>query len=152
MSASSRAALMQKLAGRADVAPMPITSNLGSSNQIPLGVPSWGVATVTGSPSAVRQERSILLRNMFSPEDARADDEFERDMTQDVAEECQKYGRVQHIKVDKNSMGLVYLKFESVVAGAAALNGLNGRWFGGKMVAAEFVPEAQYNSKFGISD
>jgi len=60
-----------------------------------------------------------------------------------VAEECQKYGRVQHIKVDKNSMGLVYLKFESVVAGAAALNGLNGRWFGGKMVAAEFVPEAQ---------
>lgn len=33
--------------GRADVAPMPITSNLGSSNQIPLGVPSWGVATAS---------------------------------------------------------------------------------------------------------
>eukprot|EP01045_Picozoa_sp_COSAG04_P009751 COSAG04_NODE_576_length_12493_cov_23.368323_4_plen_48_part_00 len=47
-------------------------------------------------------------------------------------------------------MGLVYLKFEAVAAGAAALNALNGRWFGGKMISAEFVAEATYDSKFGL--
>ena len=47
-------------------------------------------------------------------------------------------------------MGLVYLKFEAVAAGAAALNALNGRWFGGTMITAEFIPEAAYDSTFGL--
>jgi RNA-binding protein 39 len=50
----------------------------------------------------------------------------------------------------QNSMGLVYIKFEAVAAGAAALNSLNGRWFAGKMISAEFYNEAQYNAKFGL--
>lgn len=50
----------------------------------------------------------------------------------------------------QNSMGLVYLKFEAVAGGAAALNALNGRWFAGKMISAEFYNEAQYNAKFGL--
>ena len=50
----------------------------------------------------------------------------------------------------QNSMGLVYLKFEAVAGGAAALNALNGRWFAGKMITAEFYNEAQYNAKFGL--
>jgi RNA-binding protein 39 len=169
MSATSRAALMQKLAGRADpMAAAPPPAFAGGSNAIPLGTgggmgggATWGGAGGAGvmgggavaaaaAAAPVQQQRTIMLRNMFAPEDAKADEDFERDMTEDVSEECAKFGKLVHIKVDKNSLGHIYLKFESVVSGATALNALNGRWFGGKMVSAEFQNEANYNAKFGL--
>ena len=51
----------------------------------------------------------------------------------------------------QNSLGLVYLKFDSVNGAAAALQSLNGRWFGGKMVSAEFQDEKRYNAKFDLA-
>lgn len=53
------------------------------------------------APAAVKQERTILLRNMFAPEDAKADEGFEEEMKEDIADECAKYGRIEHVKVDK---------------------------------------------------
>ena len=44
---------------------------------------------------------TILLRNMFAPEDAKADEDFEEEMKEDIGGECAKYGRIEHVKVDK---------------------------------------------------
>jgi len=189
--------LMQKLQrpgeGQTGANAMPLGTGNGYGPGVNVHQTMPGGMQQTAAPAgrsapAVKQERTILLRNMFAPEDAKADEDFEQDMKEDITGECAKYGRIEHVKVDKvrmaslrlhveihlraasgwqdvwmsecvrvcllccqNSMGLVYLKFEAVAAGAAALNALNGRWFAGKMITAEFYNEAQYNTKFGLS-
>ena len=60
-----------------------------------------GVAPAAAAAAAVKQERTILLRNMFAPEDAKADEDFEEEMKEDIGGECAKYGRIEHVKVDK---------------------------------------------------
>jgi RNA-binding protein 39 len=38
--------------------------------------------------------------------------------------------------------GEIYLKFDNVDAARKAMQGLNGRWFGGKQVSAAFISDA----------
>jgi hypothetical protein len=38
--------------------------------------------------------------------------------------------------------GEIYVQFESIDAAKLAINGLNGRWFGGKQISATFIPDA----------
>ena len=64
-----------------------------------------GAAARGSAPAAVKQERTILLRNMFAPEEAKADEDFEEEMKEDIAGECAKYGRIEHVKVDKVRLG-----------------------------------------------
>lgn len=64
--------------------------------------------------------------------------------------ECSKeYGRVVHIGLAlDNNDGEIYLKFDGVKGGENAIHGLNGRWFGGRMVTAQYVVEAVYHMNF----
>ncbi|KAI9493809.1 hypothetical protein BDB00DRAFT_872052 [Zychaea mexicana] len=97
----------------------------------------------------MKASRTIMLNNMFNPEEETEPD-WVQDLTADVKQECLQYGEVEHIHVNPDSLGEVYLKFNSVEAGEKALGSLNGRWFGGKQVTAVFVPEAIYNAKFSL--
>eukprot|EP01051_Picozoa_sp_SAG22_P014087 SAG22_NODE_1663_length_3864_cov_2.633201_2_plen_197_part_00 len=157
---------------------------------VPAGMPPAAVSAAAAAAAmagqaaggvAVKQERTILLQNMFAPEDAKADEDFEDELTDDVRGECEKFGKVLHIKVrrkalsslvlslelcclrrrlslppvfprkvDPNSLGLVYLKFDSANGALEALKALNGRFFGGRQLKAEFKDERQYNAKFGL--
>jgi len=38
--------------------------------------------------------------------------------------------------------GEIYVKFDSLESAKKAVQGLNGRWFGGKQVTAAFIPDA----------
>lgn len=72
--------------------------------------------------------------------------ELEEDVSLKVSED---YGKVLHIHVDPSSkQGEVYIKFEKVEQGERALLGLNGRYFGGKMLVAMAVVEMVYSLKF----
>ncbi|EJD04104.1 splicing factor, CC1-like protein [Fomitiporia mediterranea MF3/22] len=123
LNAASRQALMQKLA-RIDSAPV---------TQQPIMKPT--VAQPMTS-------KSVLMRNMFDPEEE-TEPAWDKDLAEDVKTECQaKYGRVQHIKVEKDSEGEIYVQFDTVDAAKAAINGLNGRWFGGKQISATFISDA----------
>ncbi len=53
-----------------------------------------------------------------------------------------------HIAVDRNTPGEVYLKFDKVQGGENAIKGLNGRYFGGRMINASPVVDAIYSSIF----
>jgi len=86
--------------------------------------------------------RCVLLRNMFDPEEETERD-WDVELAEDVRQECQdKYGKVIDLKVEKESEGEIYIKFDSIESAEKAIKGLNGRWFGGKQVTATFISDA----------
>lgn len=103
--------------------------------------------------------------------------EWDKDIAEDVKEECSKFGSVGHVYVDRNSkvcrpsvsfgaaapkrtglltaefavQGFVYLKFVDVEGAVTAQRALHGRWFAGNQVVAEFQFVAPYNDYFRCS-
>ncbi|KAG9072564.1 hypothetical protein KI688_000335 [Linnemannia hyalina] len=113
MTSQSRAELMQKLA-RGDstmggaapptaVAPTPIPSFV----QLPVVMPS----------------RAVLLKNMFTEED-KTEPEWAQELEEDVKEEAEKSGPVVHIHVQQDTMGDIFLKFDSVQSATNAVQTL----------------------------
>ncbi|KAK2600178.1 Phosphatidylinositol-3-phosphatase SAC1 [Conoideocrella luteorostrata] len=92
--------------------------------------------------------RCVVLHNMFDPEEEEGED-WVKELEEDIRAEAEKqYGHVVHISVDPNSKGDVYLKFDKVQGGENAIKGLNGRYFGGRMINASPVVDAVYSSLF----
>ncbi|KAI9673754.1 MAG: hypothetical protein M1829_003991 [Trizodia sp. TS-e1964] len=92
--------------------------------------------------------RCVVLKNMFDPAEEEGD-AWVKELEDDVRAECEsKYGHVVHIALDSNSQGDIYLKFDRVQGGENAIKGLNGRFFGGRMISATPVVDAVYSSLF----
>ncbi|KAI3515231.1 hypothetical protein L1887_14027 [Cichorium endivia] len=151
LNARSRALLMQKLDRSGTT-----TSALGiptnnSTGLAPPGVPFSAVAvppvTVPSIESIGVPSECLLLKNMFDPE-LEDEPDFDLDIKDDVQSECSKYGKLRHIYVEKESAGLVYLRFENTPSAVAAQNALHGRWFAGKMITASFMVPQNYEAKF----
>lgn len=93
----------------------------------------------------------LVLSNMFDP--AAEGKGFEEDVAVDVREECNaKYGRAGHVFVEKESQGIVYVRFAAVGEAVKAQAALNGRWFGGKKIGAAFVSDGDYLKRFPFAD
>ncbi|EEE51022.1 hypothetical protein OsJ_31660 [Oryza sativa Japonica Group] len=127
-------------------APLPTTSliqpTIPAIGTVPgIQIPGTQSADI-GSPTEF-----LLLKNMFDPA-VETDPDFDLDIKDDVQDECSKFGAVNHIFVDKNTAGFVYLHFDSVAAATAAQRALHGRWFAGKMITATFMTAQQYKMKF----
>ncbi|CCC13655.1 hypothetical protein SMACR_07222 [Sordaria macrospora] len=89
--------------------------------------------------------RCVVLHNMFDPAEEEGED-WIKELEDDVREEAEaKYGHVVHISLDPNSAGDIYLKFDKVQGGENAIKGLNGRYFGGRMITAAPVVDAVYS-------
>jgi RNA-binding protein 23/39 len=43
---------------------------------------------------------------------------------------------------DIHIQGEIYLKFDAVESAKNAIQGLNGRWFGGRQISANFISDA----------
>ncbi|XP_042985771.1 RNA-binding protein 39-like isoform X2 [Carya illinoinensis] len=124
----------------APLASMPALAGLGVGLQVPTAaVP---IADTIGVPS-----ECLLLKDMFDPK-IEMEPDFDLDIKEDVQEECSKFGTLEHIYVEKNSAGFVYLRFENVQAAVAAQRALHGRWFAGKMITATFMVPQAYEAKF----
>jgi RNA-binding protein 39 len=66
-----------------------------------------------------------------------------------MLEECSKFGPVVHIYVDKRDRnGMVYMKYVSANAATLARNTMHGRFFGGRQLTAQIMPEDAYYSRF----
>ncbi|ORY56916.1 uncharacterized protein BCR38DRAFT_355433 [Pseudomassariella vexata] len=135
----SRDALMRKLA-RTDDAPAPgrderqILKPKTETKPLPVNV---NMAS-----------RCVVLHNMFDPNEEEGES-WVKELEDDVRQEAEeKYGHVVHISLDPNSQGDIYLKFDKVQGGENAIKGLNGRYFGGRMISAAPVVDAVYSSLF----
>ncbi|KAI1741005.1 hypothetical protein F4680DRAFT_77673 [Xylaria scruposa] len=135
----SRDALMRKLA-RTDE-----PSN-GTQNEGPIVKPKTETKPL---PVKVNMaSRCVVLHNMFDPTEEEGES-WVKELEDDVRQEAEeKYGHVVHISLDPNSQGDIYLKFDKVQGGENAIKGLNGRYFGGRMISAAPVVDAVYSSLF----
>ncbi|KAI2622846.1 hypothetical protein GGS21DRAFT_541521 [Xylaria nigripes] len=135
----SRDALMRKLA-RTDE-----PSN-GTQNEGPIVKPKTETKPL---PVKVNMaSRCVVLHNMFDPAEEEGES-WVKELEDDVRQEAEeKYGHVVHISLDANSQGDIYLKFDKVQGGENAIKGLNGRYFGGRMISAAPVVDAVYSSLF----
>mmetsp|Transcript_19465 Transcript_19465/g.37288 ORF Transcript_19465/g.37288 Transcript_19465/m.37288 type:complete len:572 (-) Transcript_19465:848-2563(-) len=102
-----------------------------------------------GSPSPI-PTRCLLLKNLFDAA-AETEPEWWIDIAEDVKEECGRHGPVDHIFVDKDSKGFVYLRFATVQGCMAAQQALNNRWFARRMIVADFQFQAVYDAHFGLT-
>ncbi|KAI1766453.1 splicing factor, CC1-like protein [Hypoxylon sp. FL1150] len=135
----SRDALMRKLARTDD------TSNGGRDERQVLKPKS---ETKPLPVSVNMASRCVVLHNMFDPAEEEGDT-WMKELEDDVRQEAEeKYGHVVHISLDVNSPGDIYLKFDRVQGGENAIKGLNGRYFGGRMISAAPVVDAVYSSLF----
>jgi RNA-binding protein 39 len=173
LNAHSRALLMQKLLKDDSIKPPPLVMPGGvavpstplspvSLVPNPLGTPPLvtpplitppliapTALPLTALPAKTLQTNCILLKNMFDPA-TETDPNFDQEIKDDVEEECSKFGPVLHIYVDKTSKGFVFVKFPQSEHAKKAIEALNGRWFAGRQVTAEYIPEAVYNQRFGL--
>ncbi|EFN58013.1 hypothetical protein CHLNCDRAFT_57088 [Chlorella variabilis] len=151
LTGQSRAALMSKLAANAglDVSNVPQIPLPQVAPQQPL-VPS-ALALEQGllGPASPIPTQCLLLKNMFDPAEETADN-WDAEIAEDVGSECQKYGPVEHVFVDRNSRGFVYVKFTAISSAANAQRALHGRWFAARQIAADFQFTPIYNQHFGV--
>ncbi|KAI8904760.1 hypothetical protein EDD86DRAFT_194402, partial [Gorgonomyces haynaldii] len=94
-----------------------------------------------------RTSLCVLLKNMFDPEEETEPD-WQKEVEEDVKDECSKYGRVMHIAVDRESKGNIYLKFSTLGEATVAVTSLHNRFFAGKKIEAVYFPEGLYKDKF----
>ncbi|GKV25240.1 hypothetical protein SLEP1_g34704 [Rubroshorea leprosula] len=111
-------------------------------------LPAPIVSTTSTSEPIGQPSECLLLKNMFDPA-TETEPDFDLDIKEDVEEECNKYGRVIHIYVDKHDRaGCVYLRFESVEAAARAQRAMHMRWFAGRSISATYMEPHVYEAKF----
>ena len=165
MDSRSRAALMAKLAGM-EVPQIQEPIGIDPTTGLPASAEQMAVARLAAQEQAVELAKqaaeqmqgvlgpaspipseSVLLKNMFRVEEE-TEDEWWVDIAEDVSEECAQFGKVQHVFVDRESQGFVYLKFGNVKAAEGAKNALHGRWFAGRTVSAEYQFTAVYDRHF----
>ncbi|KAH8924392.1 splicing factor CC1-like protein [Atractiella rhizophila] len=96
-------------------------------------------------PTAV--SRCIVMRNVFNPAEE-TDPNWDVDLRDDIRGECEsQFGRIVGIVVQKEStQGEVYIKFEETDAAQKAVQGLNGRYFGGKQIQTGFISDAIFDA------
>ncbi|KAI1095357.1 splicing factor, CC1-like protein [Rostrohypoxylon terebratum] len=135
----SRDALMRKLARTDD------TSN-GTRDERQILKPKTETKPLPVNVNMA--SRCVVLHNMFDPTEEEGE-AWVKELEDDVRQEAEeKYGHVVHISLDPNSQGDIYLKFDKVQGGENAIKGLNGRYFGGRMISAAPVVDAVYSSLF----
>jgi hypothetical protein len=94
---------------------------------------------------------ALMLSNMFDPaeEAAQSGAGWDRELAQDVREECDAIGRTLHLEVDTaHASGRIFVCFEAAEAAARARERMAGRHFGGRVVAAAHVALEDYVARF----
>lgn len=84
----------------------------------------------------------IVLRNMIGTEDV--DDE----LNSEVEEECTNYGAVKSVYIHVlDDVVKIFVQFEDNEGAQKAQEALNGRWFGGRSVIAEFYDIERFDEQ-----
>eukprot|EP00002_Diphylleia_rotans_P029298 TRINITY_DN595_c0_g1_i15.p1 TRINITY_DN595_c0_g1~~TRINITY_DN595_c0_g1_i15.p1 ORF type:complete len:246 (-),score=65.34 TRINITY_DN595_c0_g1_i15:567-1304(-) len=79
----------------------------------------------------------ILLTGMY---EAGQSEDYYDDVREDVREECGNYGAVRNVYLDRSTPGgLVYIDFDNTMSSTKARDALNGRFFAGTRITAQYA-------------
>ncbi len=87
----------------------------------------------------------LKLKNMVDPGD------IDDDLENETKEECQKYGEVNRViifelpKKPQEEAVRIFIEFKTLPSAIKALTDLNGRFFGGRKVKANFYSLDKFN-------
>jgi len=132
--------------GMSGLAAMGVMPGMGAMAGLPGGIPGMpdvGAAGAAVGAPAQPPSNFVLMKNMFDPngEEERNDPDFFLDLREDVMEETGKNGTLLDAKIVKESAGHMLLKFADQDGAGKTVQKLNGRWFAGKQITAEFCEE-----------
>jgi len=105
--------------------------------------------------SCVTPSRVIQLLNMCTPEDL-FEDEFCKELQEDVLEECRKYGPVEKMEIPRPdpqtgvcspSVGKVFVKFLYQIPAKQAKYRINGKVYNRRTVICSFYPEEKFDRR-----
>eukprot|EP01114_Cavostelium_apophysatum_P014695 TRINITY_DN3872_c0_g1_i1.p1 TRINITY_DN3872_c0_g1~~TRINITY_DN3872_c0_g1_i1.p1 ORF type:complete len:338 (-),score=70.11 TRINITY_DN3872_c0_g1_i1:4-1017(-) len=81
----------------------------------------------------------VVVKHMFSQQEAWADPNFFKELEEDISAECNKFGTVEKVKIfQRNPDGVVVVKFAQHFAASRCVEKMNGRFFAGRKLEAEF--------------
>lgn len=141
MNANTRMMLMAKLAEKAGIqVPAPVSFPVASTATATVGNNAAAERPViTGTPS-----RFVLISNMFDPL-TETEPNWDRDIKEDVSEECTNFGQVANCYVEKRKPGgLVYIEMRQVDAAVKVANALNGRYFAKRLIRCSYLDERTF--------
>ncbi|KAL7299446.1 hypothetical protein TKK_0007689 [Trichogramma kaykai] len=96
----------------------------------------WRPDRLPGEPS--RNERIVIIKNLFSPEEFDKDAGLVLEFSQDIRSECTKCGEVKKVIIyDRNPEGVAQVTFKEVEEAQACVQLLNNRWFAQRRITAE---------------
>jgi len=105
------------------------------------------------APAAPAASPALVLGNFFgtaAEEEASSGPAWAAELEEEVREECAKFGRLLHARVDAaRAGGHVFVCFEAAEAAAAARAALGGRRFAGREISAEPLPLESYMALYG---
>ncbi|CAO0796197.1 unnamed protein product [Mucor circinelloides] len=120
-----------------------------ATGQLPLTVADY---LPISSAKEEEATRVLQLMNMVTPDELEDDEEY-KDIWDDIAEECSKFGTIIDMKIPRPSKGtrvpgcgLIFVRYEDSQQTLAALRSLAGRKFADRTVVATFIDEENYLS------
>ncbi|VDN35602.1 unnamed protein product [Cylicostephanus goldi] len=122
-------------------------SQSNPSNPPHVTAPPMGVGPVNMAEAIKRSTKVLMLTNMVGPDEV--DDELEPEIRDEMA----KYGQVASVVIHKlNNVSdelavRIFVEFTNVAQAIKAFVVMNGRFFGGRSVAAAFYNVDDFNNK-----
>ena len=86
----------------------------------------------------------LLLLNMITK------DQIDDYIQQETAEECSKFGLIEKCLIHemKHDQSIrIFIKYENVSSAKNGMNGLNGRFFGGRIVTAKYYNQETFDQR-----
>ncbi|TKA78628.1 hypothetical protein B0A55_02670 [Friedmanniomyces simplex] len=84
-----------------------------------------------------RWDKVVVLKKMFTLSDLATDPHAISDITEDVREECKKFGEIANITLfDLEEDGVVTVRFTDARAAQACIGTFEGRWFDARQIVA----------------
>lgn len=85
-----------------------------------------------------KHERVVIIKNLFHPSDFDKEVQLILDYQQDLREECSKCGEVRKVVIyDGHPEGVAQVTMKEPELADAAVQLINGRWFGKRQITAE---------------
>ena len=119
------------------------------SGELAPNVTASGDTSTTAAPPKPPTSRVVELRNMLSPEDLNNPEEYQ-DILDDTTEQCSEFGKLRSVIIPRaNEVGAtkIFLEYETPLDAGAAIAGLQGRTFDGRLVEATYFDEAKFANK-----